>query len=136
MAVLALTSCYVELNSVDMSQYVTAVELDAEVVDLVTTNFGSSGWDERIGGLKSGTLQVSFNDDFAATTVDDRLWPLFGTVVTFAIRPTDSSVGATNPSYEGSVLVNELSPIAGSVGDLGTQDLTWPVSGAVTRATS
>lgn len=136
MAVLALTDCYVELNSVDMSAFVTGVELDAEVVDLVTTNFGSGGWDERIGGLKSGTLQVSFNDDFAATTVDDRLWPLFGTVTTFEIRPTSGAVAATNPSYSGSVLVNELSPVAGSVGDLATQDLTWPVSGTVTRATS
>lgn len=136
MAVLALVDTYVELNSVDMSAFVTAVELDAEVVDLTTTNFGSGGWDERIGGLKSGTLQISFNDDFAATTVDDRLWPLFGTVVTFEIRPTAAAVGTTNPSYTGSVLVNELSPVAGSVGDLATQDLTWPVSGVVTRATA
>lgn len=136
MAVLALTSCYVEINSVDMSAFVTAVEIDAEVVDLVTTNFGSGGWDERIGGLKSGTFAVTFNNDFAATTVDDRLWPLFGTVVTFAVRPTSSAVGATNPSYEGSVLVNELSPISGSVGDLAQHDVTWPCSGTVTRATS
>lgn len=135
MAVLALVDTYVELNSVDMSAFVTGVELDAEVVDLTTTNFGSGGWDERIGGLKSGTLQISFNDDFAATTVDDRLWPLFGTVVTFEIRPTAAAVSTTNPSYTGSVLVNELSPVAGSVGDLATQDLTWPVSGVVTRAT-
>lgn len=136
MAVLALTDCYVELNSVDMSAFVTSVEIDAEVVDLVTTNFGSGGWDERIGGLKSGTFQVTFNNDFDATTVDDRLWPLFGTVTTFAVRPTSSAVSATNPSYSGSVLVNELSPISGSVGDLAEHDVTWPVSGVVTRATS
>lgn len=136
MAVLALVDCYVELNSVDMSNFVTAVELDAEVVDLTTTNFGSGGWDERIGGLKSGTIAITFNNDFAATTVDDRLWPLFGTVVTFAIRPTAAAVATTNPSYSGSVLVNELSPVSGSVGDLATHDVTWPVSGVVTRATS
>lgn len=136
MAVLAFTDCSFTLNSVDHSADVASVELDLEGVQLDTTNFGSSGWMEAIGGLKSATLKVQFQQDFASTTVDDRLFPLFNTVVTFAVRATSASVGATNPSYSGSVLINEYSPMAGSVGDLLTMDLTWPVTGAVSRATS
>lgn len=136
MAVLAFTDCRVEINSVDHSADIANVELDLEGVQLDTTNFGSAGWTEAIGGLKSATVKVQFQDDFASTTVDDRLWALFNTVVTFRVRPTQSAIGATNPEYQMSILVNELSPISGSVGDLATQDLTWPVTGAVTRATS
>lgn len=136
MAVLALIDPTVTINAVDMSAFIAAVELDLEGVELDTTNFGSSGWKEAIGGLKSGTAKVSFLDDFAATTVDDRLWALFNTVTTFNVRPTSAAVAATNPEYQMSVLVNEFSPVAGSVGDLATQDLTWPVTGTVTRATS
>jgi hypothetical protein len=134
MAVLALISARVELNSVDMSAFAAAVELELEGVQVDTTNFGSAGWETAIGGLKSASVKVKFNNDFAATTVDDRLFPLFNTVVSFRVRPTQGAISATNPEYQMSVLVNSLAPVAGSVGDLLTQDLTWPVSGAVTRA--
>lgn len=138
MAVLAMTSCYVELNSVDMSTHVAAVELTLDGVELPTTNFGSGGWEAAIRGLKSASLKIMYNDDFASTTVDDRLWAIWnaGTPVTFAIRPTSAAVGATNPSYSGSVVPTTFTAVAGNVGDLATKDLTWPVTGAVARATS
>lgn len=136
MAVLALTSARVEINAVDMSQYVTGVELPVDADELETTNFGSGGWKTVIGGLKSATVKVSFNDDFAVTSVDDRLWALLGTVVTLKVRPTSAAISTTNPEYQTSVLVNSLQPVAGKVGDLATQDLTWPISGAITRATA
>lgn len=136
MAVLALTSCSVTINSVDMSQYVAGVEVSVDSAELDTTDFASGGWKEVIGGLKSGNVRVRFNQDYASTTVDDRLFALFGTVTAFAIRPTSASVGATNPEYQFSALINSLSPVAGNVGDLATLEHTWPISGAVTRATA
>ena len=136
MAVLAFTDCLVTLNSVDHSARVAKAELDLQGVELDTTNFGSQGWNEAIGGLKSFTLKLMFHQDFAASQVDTLLWALFNTVTTFALRPTNAAIGATNPEFQGSVLINELSPISGSVGDLATQDLTWPGSGVPTRATS
>lgn len=136
MAVLAFISPTITLNSVDHSADVAAAELDLQGVELDTTNFGSAGWEEAIGGLKSFTLKLMFQQDFASTTVDDRLWALFNTVTTFALRPTSASVGATNPEYQGSVLVSQFTPMGGSVGDLLTMDVTWKGTGTVTRATS
>lgn len=136
MAVLPFIDPVVTLNSVDHSARVAAAELDLQGVQLDTTNFGSGGWEEAIGGLKSFTLKLMFQQNFASTTVDDLLWALFNTVTTFALRPTSGSVSATNPEYQGSVLINEFTPMSGSVGDLLTMDLTWPGSGTVTRATS
>lgn len=137
MGVLALTSCRVELATIDMSQYAAAVEVNAEGAQLDTTNFASGGWEALILGLKKFTLKVKFNDDFAATTVDDRVWGWFntGTNVAFKIRPTSAGISATNPSIEGLFVPSEYTFVAGSVGDLATKDLTWPGSGSLARVT-
>ncbi len=136
MAVVAMINPKVTIAGVDMSQYITAVELSIEADDLETTNFGGGGWRSRIGGLKQGEAKVAFNDDFAATTVDDRLWSWFGTVQTFNVKATTAVNSATNPEYQMSVLVTEMQPLAGKVGELATQEVTWPITGAVTRATA
>ena len=134
MAVLALINPQVTIGGVNMSAFITAVEIPLEAEDLETTNFGTSGWKTRIAGLKSGEIGISFNDDFAATTVDDRLWSWFGTVQTIAVKATTAATSATNPEYQSSALVTEFQPLAGKVGELATQDITWPLTGAVTRA--
>jgi hypothetical protein len=136
MAVFALLSCRVEINSVDMSARVAAVELPIDADDLDTTNFGSAGWRERIAGLAGGTMKVKFNDDFAASTVDDLLWARFRLATAVNVRPTNGAISATNPEWQFSVIVNSFTFVAGSVGALATKDLTWPITGAVTRDTT
>jgi hypothetical protein len=138
MAVLALISPTITISGVNMSQYVTMAALNVEAVELDTTNFGSGGWQQFIAGLKKGEAKVAFNDDFAATTVDDRLWAWFigGVPVTFNIKATTAANSTTNPEYQTSVLVSKFTPLEGKVGDLANQSLTWKTSGAVVRATS
>ena len=135
MAVFALTSEYTALNGSDRSADIKSSVLTVDVAELDTTDFASSGWTEVIGGLKSGTLAIEFQDDVAASAIDSILWPLLGTVVTFEVRGTSSAVGTSNPKYTGSVLITQAS-IGGAVGELATKSLTFPTTGAVTRATS
>jgi predicted secreted protein len=134
MAVVALTAAKVTINSVDMSAFIDTVELDIEADDIETSNFGSGGWRTRIGGMKKGSVKLSFNDDFATTTVDDRLFALFGTVTAVAVKATQAANSASNPEYQFNALVTSMMPLKGKVGELATQDLTWPISGPVTRA--
>lgn len=136
MAVLALVSARIEIATIDMSQYFTAIEIPIEAEELETTNFGSGGWRARIAGLAEAQVSMGINQDFAASSVDDRLWGWFRTSVAMKVRPTNAAIGATNPSYEGNVLVTQLQPIAGTVGDLAVMSLTWPSSGAFTRVTA
>ena len=133
MAVYALTSTYCAINSVDYSGDLKSATLVVDAAQLDTTDFASAGWVEYIGGLKSGSLALEFQDDVADDAVDEELWDLLGTVVAFAVRPTSASVGTSNPSYSGNVLVTSHS-IGGSVGDLAMKSLTFPTSGAVSRA--
>ncbi|WP_330242013.1 phage tail tube protein [Streptomyces sp. NBC_00525] len=136
MAKMVLTSEYVGINSVDYSDNVRKAELTVEVEDKDVTTFGSDGWTEVLGGLKSGELKVEFLQDFAAGQVDEDMWALLGSVVTFEVRPTSAVVGTSNPKFTGSILVNGWNPIEGGVGDEASVSVSFPVSGAVTRATS
>jgi hypothetical protein len=56
--------------------------------------------------------------------------------VTVTIQPVSGSATATNPKKTGSCLITELPFIDGSVGDLAEISVTWPVTGAISTATS
>lgn len=133
---MVLTSTFLSLNAGDLSAYVSKVEVTAEVEDKDVTTFGSGGWKVLLGGLKSGQLAITFKNDITVGDLDSILWPLLGTVVAFEVRGTSAVVGTSNPKYTGSTLIKTLMPIAGSVGDVNEQSVTYPTSGAVVRATA
>jgi hypothetical protein len=136
MAKLVLTNAVVKINSVDYSANVNQVEIAVTADEVDTTAFSSTGWRTVTGGLKSGSVTLSFHNDFAAGALDSALWPLFNTLATVVVLPNGTTAGTSNPSYTFTALVNNLTPISGSVGDLATQNLTWPVSSEITRATA
>jgi hypothetical protein len=135
MAKFAATDYKVTINGTNLSTNLNSVELALESDDLEVTAFGTT-FRERIGGLKSGSLTLQFMQDFAASSVDATLFPLYNTLATVVITPTSSSVSATNPSYTAVCLINSYSPMASSIGDIATFSITVPTSGTVTRATS
>lgn len=132
MAVFALTAQVCSINSVDYSDHLRAATLTVDAAQLDTTDFASAGWTEVVGGLKSGTLALEFMDDVADNDVDEELWALLGTVVAFTLKPVSGTTGASNPEYQGNVLVTGYS-VGGAVGELATKSLTFPTSGAITR---
>ena len=133
---LVLTNAVVRINAVDYSTNVNQVEIATTSDEVDTTSFSATGWRTVTGGLKSGSVTLSFHNDFAAGALDGALWPLFNTLATVVVLPNGTTAGTSNPSYTFTALVNNLTPISGSVGDLATQNLTWPISGEVTRATA
>jgi hypothetical protein len=68
MAAFMLNNASVTVNSVDLSDHVTSVTFTEEADQLETTAMGD---DNRtmIGGLKSGTIDLEFNQDLAASDV-------------------------------------------------------------------
>jgi hypothetical protein len=136
MAKLVLTNAVVKINSVDYSTNINQVEIAVTSDEVDTTAFSSTGWRTVTGGLKSGSVTLSFHNDFAAAAIDGTLWSALNTLATVVVLPNGTTVGTANPSYTFTALVNNLTPISGSVGDLAVQNLTWPVSGEVTRATA
>jgi hypothetical protein len=135
MARIVLTNAVVKINSVDLSDHVASVELAQEVEEVETTAFGDTAR-TRTGGLANNSLSLDFHQDFASASVDDTLNALVGGTASFEILPNGTAVGATNPKYTGTVLLTEWTPVSGAIGELATASITWPISGAVTRATA
>lgn len=131
---LVLTASYLALNAVDRSSWVSKIELAVEVEEKDVTVFTSLGWKEVLGGIKSGSIAITFKNDMADDSLDELMWALLGTVTTFEVRAVNTTVGASNPKYTGSVLIKNWTPVAGSVGDVNEASFTYPTSGAVTRA--
>jgi len=134
MAIFVATEFSVSINgSTALASYLTQVELKLSANDVTTTAFGST-FVTRVAGLKEGSLTLTFNQDYAASTVDATLFPLLGSNATVVIKPTTAAVGSANPSYTTVVSVIDLTPISGQIGDLSTFSVTFPTNGTVTRA--
>jgi hypothetical protein len=70
--------------------------------------------------------------------VDALLFPLVGsTAVPVVIRAASTAVaGTANPHYSFNALITNWTPVNGAVGELNTADVTFPISGAITRSTA
>jgi len=126
----------VKIGGVDLSQYVGSVSLSTSVNEITTTNFSSNGAVERVGGLKDNSLTISFMQDFAAAALEATIYPLIGSTAAFVVNPSSTAPSATAPNYTGTVVVLEWTPVAGAVGELLTADVTWPITGAIAKATA
>lgn len=123
------------INGTNMSSMANKASFPLTAVANPDTAFGDT-WESRVPGLKDAKLDIEWNQDFAAGQVDPLLWPLFGTVTTFELRPTSAARSAMNPAYTGSIVITDYTPLDAKVGDLAIVTTSWPISGTVTRATS
>lgn len=136
MAVFLNNKVGVKVNSVDLSDHVTSVTLNRSFDELEVTAMGDTGH-KFVKGLEASSLTVSFLNDTASSKTLATLQAAWGTSVTVVLlQDKDTAVGATNPLYTMTCLINNTTDVNGAVGDLGTQDVTWTVNGAVTVATS
>jgi len=136
MARIVLTDVGVVLGGVDLSDHIAAVTISQNFDEVQTTAFGDGGR-TRVAGLEDSSLTLSFHQDFASGDVDATIAPLIGGTASFNIGPFGTAVSAssTAPRYTGTVLLTEWTPLNGTVGDLSTADVTWPVSGKIARGT-
>ena len=131
MAVFLSNNVGVKVNSVDLSDHVTSVTLNRSFDELEVTALGDTGH-KFLKGLESSSLTLSFLNDTASANVLATLQAAWGTSVTVKlIQFKGTAVSATNPVYTMSCLVNNTTDVNGAVGDLGKQDVTWTVNGAV-----
>jgi len=136
MAVFLNNKVGLKMNSVDLSDHVTSVTLNRAFDELEVTAMGDTAH-KFVKGLESGTVTVSFLNDTATSSVLQSLNGMFGgTYEVKLVQDKVAAIGATNPLYTFDVLVNNLTPINGAVGDIGTQDITFTLNSVVTVAES
>lgn len=127
---------YVAINSVNLSDHVRSCELTVEADEQDNTAMGNNGFSSTLTGLKTGTLTLEFNQDYAASSVYATLVGLFGTSFPVAVRPTSGAISSTNPEWQGTGQLFNFSYISGSVGQTNTTPVTIKISGAITADTT
>ena len=119
--------------SVDISSYVTGVTLTQIVDELEVTAMGDTAH-KFAAGLQAATLTIDFLNDWASSQTMQTLSAAFGTTLAVSmITVKGTIVSAANPTYQFSILVNNLTPVGnGGVADEATSSLSFTVNTAVT----
>lgn len=136
MAIFLQNSVGVKINSVDLSDHITSVTLTQNFDELEVTALGDSAH-KFVKGLEASTLTLNFLNDFAATSVQATLQSAYGTTVTAVLLPVKgTAVSATNPLYTVSLLINNLTPLNGAVGDISNSSMTFTCNSTVVQSTT
>ena len=124
-----------KIATVDLSQFITSITLTQTFDEVETTSMGSASHTFS-KGLESSTLQVDFLNDWAAAQVQATLQAAYGTSVTAVMIPVKgTAVGATNPLYTVSILVNNLTPLGtGGPEDFARSSMTFTCTSTVAYA--
>ena len=123
--------------SVDISSYVSNAVINQIVDELEVTTMGDLS--HRFAqGLQSATFSIDFINDWASSQVMQTLNAAFGTTLAVSvITVKGTAVSAANPSYQFSILVNNLTPIGqGGVAEIATSSLSFTVNSVVTVSPS
>ena len=128
------------IATVDLSEYITAITLTQTFDEVETTTMGDTSHDFA-KGLEASTLQVDFLNDWAAAKVQATLQAAYGTSVTALIVPvraaSSTTISASNPLYTVSILINNLTPVGtGGPGDYATSSMTFTCTSSVAYATT
>ena len=135
MAVYRANTGVLTVNAVDLSTLVSSVTINRSFDELETTALGDSGH-RFVKGLEASSITIDFfNDNLSAKTLST-LNTTWGTNVTVTFKQLDAVVSSTNPLYTMTCLINNTTPVNGSVGDLSTQSVTWNVSGTIAVTTT
>jgi hypothetical protein len=134
MAKFVLLNPEIKINNIDLSDDIASISLNSTRAEVPTTAFGSTAV-TRIAGLGDNSITLSFHEDFASAQVHQTIYPLIGTTTSVTVKPVATSTATDNPVFSMTVLVTEWPILNGSVGDLATADITWPVSGPITKTT-
>jgi hypothetical protein len=136
MAIFLQNNVGVKINSVDLSDHITSVTLTQNFDELEVTALGDSSH-KMVKGLEASTLTLNFLNDFAAASVQATLQAAYGTTVTAVLIPVKgTAVSATNPLYTVSILVNNLTPLNGAVGDISNSSQSFTCNSTVVQTTT
>jgi aconitase B len=125
MAIFLNNKVGLKINSVDLSDHVTAFTLTRQADQIEVSAMGDTSH-KFVTGLSSDSLSISLLNDTAAANVLATLQAAYGTTVAFtALQDKSAAVSATNKLYTGTILIDNLTDINGAVADEGVLDLVY-----------
>lgn len=128
-----LTNPHVTIGAVDLGDQCTSATLRIGYDALETTAFGDTGR-KFTKGLEDVELTLTLFLSYGSSEVEATLFDVVGDGnTTVVVKTTNATESATNPHYTiTNAMLSSFTPINGSVGELGTVDVTF-VGGTVAR---
>lgn len=125
------------INSINLSDHVKSLAIDMSTPQIDVTAMGATA-KQYLAGFRDDSIDIDFWQDFAASSVDATLWPLFsgGSIFAVEFAGNGTAISATNPSYSGSAVMTDYPPLSGNVGDALAIAVKMKAYGALVRATS
>jgi hypothetical protein len=136
---LVLNNAYVLFASNDISEFVTQIELKTSVDTIDTTQIGAQSR-TRQAGVFDNSVTFQFNQDYADNALEELVNgtsmanTTVGTAVAMQIRPVNAAVSASNPKYSFNAVITEWQSVSGELGSLSTVQVSWPISGNITKS--
>ena len=127
----------------DFSDLISSVSLSTthDVIDVTPVQEGTI-YKEVIAGVGTNSVSFDFYQDFANESLEEffngkppyTIMPIrVGTKVNCRVKPKNEAISASNPEYQFAVLVTDWASLNGQVGGLSTMQVSWPISGAITK---
>ena len=135
MAVYLSNTVVVTLNSIALSDHVTAATINRTFDELEVTAMGDTNH-KFVKGLEASTITLDFLSDTAAANVNATLRAAWGTTVPLTLKQTSAAVGVDNPLYSTTILVNNTTDINGAVADIATQSITFTCNSPIVITTA
>ena len=100
------------LNSVSIEEFLENISLDMTTEQGMSTAFADAG-PRRVTGNYDWKVSMGGSNDFVAGAIDATLFALIAsTGVTSAFDPTGVTAGASDPNYDGTVVMESYSIVA------------------------
>lgn len=134
MSELVSTNQRIYVNSVDLSTKLLGTEM-ADVVEAIDTTAMGATSRISIPGLIGHTFRLSFNQDYAAGSVDATLSGVVsgGAAVAVAWRPVNTTISTSNPEYQFNAFISNYQRATGSIGEKATCSADFTFASALTR---
>lgn len=113
-----LNDVKVVVNGVSLGDHAFNVDTPSEKEQVDVSGFSPTNSREYLPGLADQTIEVQFENDFAAGSVHATLNPLYesGTSFPIYLQPdSDSGTSATNPIYGGSAVLYAYNGLSGAL---------------------
>ena len=119
----------IKVNGVDISNYVSSVEVASESERVDVTGMTTSAYREEVDGFKTAEVSMTLFQDFAGTAGPHAvIRPLYeaGSIHTLSIKPQASGTIWINMAQ---ARLYNYNPTGGGVGDASSFDSTWSNAG-------
>ena len=113
-----LTNCMVMVNAVDLSDHAFNVDTPSDREQVDVSGFSPTHSREYLPGLADQTIEVQFENDFAATSVHTTLQTMFtaGTsALVYVVPDKTAPISATNPAYGGHGMLFSYNGLSGAL---------------------